>query len=45
MKGGCAFAEGLIQGAADHFGEMVSIRQRRCMDRGDETCDLEIEFA
>jgi hypothetical protein len=41
----CAFAEGLVQGAADHFGETVSIRQLRCMNRGDETCDLEIEFA
>jgi len=41
----CAFAEGLIRGAADHFGETVSIRQPRCMNRGDEACDLEIAFA
>ncbi len=40
----CAFAEGLIEGAADHFGERVSIEQARCMNRGDETCDLEITF-
>ncbi len=40
----CAFAEGLIQGAAAHYGQDVSIRQPRCMNRGDETCDLELAF-
>ena len=41
----CAFAEGLIEGAAAHYGEAVTIRQPRCMHRGDEMCDLEIDFA
>lgn len=40
----CAFAEGLIEGAAAHFGEQVTIHQPRCMNRGHETCDLEITF-
>lgn len=40
----CSFAEGLIEGAATHFGEQVAIVQRRCMLRGDERCDLEIAF-
>lgn len=40
----CAFAEGLIEGAATHFGERVSIVQPSCMVRGDEHCDLEIRF-
>jgi len=41
----CAFAEGLIEGAADHFDEHVTITQARCMNRGDDECDLEIDFS
>jgi hypothetical protein len=41
----CAFAEGLIEGAADHFGQTVSIEQRQCMKRGDSKCVLEMSFA
>lgn len=40
----CALAEGLIEGAADHFGETVSIAQTACMNRGDEKCVLVISF-
>ena len=40
----CAFAEGLIEGAAAHFGEHVTITQPRCMRRGDETCDIDVVF-
>lgn len=40
----CAFAEGLIEGTAAHYGERVSIVQPRCMKRGDEKCVLEIVF-
>jgi hypothetical protein len=40
----CSFAEGLIEGAADHYGEQLSIVQPRCMNRGDDTCELEITF-
>jgi heme-NO-binding protein len=40
----CAFAEGLIEGAATHYGERVSISQSRCMNRGDEKCMMEIRF-
>jgi hypothetical protein len=38
----CAFAEGLIEGAATHFGQVVTIDQPRCMLRGDELCTIEI---
>jgi hypothetical protein len=38
----CAFAEGLLQGAGDVFGEQVNISQPACMNRGDEQCRLEI---
>lgn len=41
----CAFAEGLIEGAAGLFGEEVEIVQPLCMLRGDATCELEITFS
>jgi predicted hydrocarbon binding protein len=40
----CSFAEGLIEGAADHYGEKASIEQHTCMKRGDPKCLLEISF-
>lgn len=40
----CAFAEGLIEGAADHFGERVHIEQTTCMKHGAETCTLVSSF-
>jgi predicted hydrocarbon binding protein len=40
----CSFAEGLIEGAAAHYGEKASIEQQRCMKRGDPKCLLEISF-
>jgi hypothetical protein len=40
----CAFAEGLIEGAASHYGEEAAIEQPECMTRGDEKCVLEISF-
>ena len=41
----CMFGEGLIEGAAAHFGEQVSIEQPSCMNRGDKRCVLEISFS
>lgn len=41
----CTFAEGLIEGAATHFGEQATISQSRCMHRGDDDCLLEIALA
>lgn len=40
----CSFAEGLLEGAAQHYSEQVAIEQPRCMKRGDERCVLEISF-
>ena len=40
----CSFAEGLIEGAAQHYGERAEIRQPTCMKLGDEQCLLEISF-
>ena len=38
----CDFAEGLILGAAEHYGQNVEIVQPRCMIRGDEDCVLRV---
>jgi hypothetical protein len=40
----CSFAEGLLVGAADHYGERLTIEQPSCMKRGDDRCVLEIAF-
>jgi hypothetical protein len=40
----CPFAEGLVEGAADYYGERVSISQPLCMRRSDPKCVLEISF-
>ena len=38
----CAFAEGLVEGAARQFGESVVFEQPRCMLRGDAACTFRI---
>lgn len=40
----CAFAEGLIEGTAAHYAEMVTIEQPTCMNRGAPKCLLNISF-
>lgn len=40
----CLLAEGFIQGAALHFGEVAHIMQRTCMLRGDERCAIVCRF-
>ena len=40
----CAFAEGLIQGAAAHYAEPVAIEQPVCMLRGDDACSLVVHL-
>jgi hypothetical protein len=41
----CALAEGLIEGAAAQFGQVVTIDQPDCMLRGDELCTIEVRVA
>ena len=41
----CTFAEGLVEGAADHFGETVGISQSKCTRRGDDRCVLVCTFS
>lgn len=41
----CSFAEGLLLGAAQHYGERLTIAQPLCMKRGDDRCVLELAFS
>lgn len=38
----CYLAEGLLSGAATHFGNRISITQESCMHDGHDHCDLRI---
>ena len=38
----CAFAHGLIDGVAAHYGETVAITHRECKREGDPRCVLEL---
>src|SRR5665213_2982287 len=40
----CAFALGLIEGAAAHFGETPEIEHPACMKRGDAKCLFHLSF-
>ena len=40
----CALAEGFILGAANHYGETVTMTQPRCMHRGDDKCLIQCSF-
>ena len=40
----CSFAEGLLTGACDHFGETATIVHDRCMKRGDAECLITCTF-
>jgi hypothetical protein len=41
----CPFAEGLVEGAAEYYGQTVEIEQSRCKRRGDEKCVLVCRFS
>lgn len=41
----CVFAEGMIVGAARHFGEDVRVTQSQCMNEGADHCLIECTFA
>lgn len=40
----CALAHGFIEGAADHYGEIVDVEQTECMHRGDAKCVFCLRF-
>lgn len=41
----CSFAEGLLLGAAEHYGETVEVVHEKCMKRGDDTCVVLCSFS
>ncbi|HLE56119.1 MAG TPA: heme NO-binding domain-containing protein [Rhodothermia bacterium] len=41
----CSFAEGLIEGAAAHYGETVTIEQTTCAKNGGSVCTIATTFA
>lgn len=40
----CHLSEGLILGAAEQFQQKIEVTQPVCMHKGDEFCELQIEF-
>lgn len=40
----CVLAEGLIRGAAEHYGETIVIDHPVCMHKGADHCDLVVRF-
>jgi hypothetical protein len=38
----CAFAEGLLYGAADHFAQTITVKQPVCVRHGDDHCVLDL---
>jgi hypothetical protein len=44
-RGRCDLAEGLVLGAADHYGEKVAVTQPACMRRGDDVCVIRVAAA
>ncbi|HVL81928.1 MAG TPA: heme NO-binding domain-containing protein [Actinomycetota bacterium] len=40
----CFFAEGLVEGTANHFKEDLGVEQLECIERGDPHCTLRITF-
>jgi hypothetical protein len=44
-RGLCHLAEGLVLGAADHYGTPASVEQTSCVHRGDDDCVLVVEAA
>jgi hypothetical protein len=41
----CSFAEGLILGACDHYGETAQVTHQECMKSGSATCVIDCSFA
>jgi hypothetical protein len=44
-RGRCDLAEGLVAGAAEHYGVDVEVRQPECIRRGDPRCVIAVTFS
>lgn len=40
----CAYAQGLVEGAAEYYGQKADFKQSGCMHRGDPACVFQISF-
>jgi hypothetical protein len=40
----CALAQGFVEGAAAHYGEVVEFEHRKCMHNGDSKCLFHLAF-
>ena len=40
----CSFAQGLIEGTAEHYDEQVELEHLKCMTRGDDKCLIRVDF-
>lgn len=41
----CVLLRGLVQGTAQHYGEVATIDELTCMHRGDPACTFEVRFS
>ncbi|MFK7873215.1 MAG: heme NO-binding domain-containing protein [Oligoflexales bacterium] len=41
----CLFAEGLIEGCAEHYKEKITYHQSECSHKGDTQCVFKLEFS
>ena len=41
----CAYAQGLVEGAAEHYGQKAIFTQSACLHRGDPACIFQISFS
>ena len=44
-RGRCDLAEGLVLGAADHYGQRVDVSQPECVHHGDPVCVIRVRTA
>jgi len=40
----CSVAKGIARGVANHYGDTVTITEKRCMHRGDDHCEISIRL-
>ena len=40
----CSFAQGLIEGTAEHYDEEIELEHLNCMIRGDDKCLIRVDF-
>ena len=41
----CALAKGIAKGVARHYNESITLREDKCMNKGDSACEIVVEKA